>query len=329
MTDEANNTHLKLISIVPAVGDPCTLAQLDDIVRAVLDVPSDATASDGMLDRVRIAARYAVVGGVFADNARIALKISSGGFAALSKSDRRNVYERAQPVLIELARRLLDRDAVRRGGLEVAMLSEDDPRLRTLRCSDGTFALRHVYAAHPHERGTYLPLARFHRYLIDEKRAELVNLASSLGARSLSLLDAQGVRKSGGVSAGIAGAKGFEGNADANASSASEFTLSFLAEEQPLTSPTLPVKLVWFNHEPLWRAMADARISRGITKYTVSFSHDSDFGIDANLCAKVAGMGLELGGKFQQSESIKQTYEVTFWPRGDKPEARDTIVDLR
>lgn len=318
MTDEASDVYPKLMSVVPATGEPLSAAQLDEIVRAVLDVPSTSTMADGVFDRVRTAARFAVAGGAFIDDIRIVEKISREGFGALSDSDRRNVYERTRHVLVELARRLLDRDSVRRNSLDVALIDEGSSRLKGFRCSDGTFALRHVYAAHPHERGLYLPLARFHRYLLDEKHAELVNLASSLGARTLRLLDSQKARKSGGVNAEVVGVDGVDvaAKVTASASSANEFTLEFLAEERPTTPPTLPARRVWFDHEPLWQAMAHARLTRGITQYTVSFSHESDFGIDAGLCAKIAGLGLDLGGKFLQSESVVKTYEVTFWPRG-------------
>lgn len=311
----------KLISIIPSQGAPFTPEGLDEFVRLVLDVPAPTARAEkvkkGLLDAARLAMGMASGAFTIADEARIARAVSSDGFRSLSEADRAYLYDRSRPVLLELARRLLDRDDVRAGGAEVTLIPQGDARLESVRSADGSFALRHVYVAHPYERAFYIPLARFHRYLLDEKWAEFVRLVASLGVRAGRLLDAQDAKTNAGANVGVAGVKGVDVGAGAstNVGRADEFSLSLSAEEPPSGPPHLPIRLLWYHHEPLWQAMAETRIGRGITSYNVSFRHTEDFGVTAGLCARIAGMGLEAGGSFQQSQSVSKTYEVTFWPR--------------
>ena len=80
----------------------------------------------------------------------------------------------------------------------------------------------------------------------------------------------------------------------------------------------MPPNLVWYHHEPLWKALCDARLAHGVSSFKVGFSYKSDFGIDASLCAKIEGIGLKVGGTFEGSEMVEQEYEVTFWRRDGK-----------
>lgn len=91
-----------------------------------------------------------------------------------------------------------------------------------------------------------------------------------------------------------------------------DLTASFEEATQP---PRLPENMRWINHEPLWRAMAEARLSNWVDRFTVSFTYSEDFNITADLAGKISEFGLSAGGSFSKIEIIEQEYTVEFFPR--------------
>lgn len=51
--------------------------------------------------------------------------------------------------------------------------------------------------------------------------------------------------------------------------------------EYPVTAerPQLPEGLVWAVQEPLWMEIADARLARGLTSFTLEIRDMDDFGV--------------------------------------------------
>ncbi len=283
------------------------------MVRKALAVPDGSSA---LLDLARRSVRSInPVGGIVGeiDDARLARTIRADGFEALGDVDKRYVYAATQPMLVELMKKMLKSQLFRENALDVQLLNEGDARLDDLACSDGSFLVGQVYVAHPYSPTLFLSMSRFHKYLLDEKRAEFMQLAMHLGARSITLVQAERSHAEGGVEAGVSGVAGAK--ASGSSTSASNFDLSATYDHMPSTSPRLPDRLVWYHHEPLWQAMAAGRLEGGLSSHRVSFSYNDDFGVDASICATIEGMGFKAGGKFQESQAICQTYDLTFWPR--------------
>lgn len=196
------------------------------------------------------------------------------------------------------------------------ILDSDDSRLNQWSCSDSSFVANTFYARHPADSNYFLRVADFHSYLLQDKRAEFVRLASSLGAREIKLADTQEKDKSSLVNVAVdsLGGKNFNTSLDIKNQSSSSFDLSAsfsVAESLPL----LPDKLRWFKYEPLWQAMAEARINHWVERFQVRFTYSQDFSINTELVAKISGLGLSIGGTFFNMQRIDQEYIVDFFPR--------------
>lgn len=314
MTKEQETARNALIAVVPENYEHLTGDELDLIVRTLLAIPKPSKAG-AVFDAVRQVATSSSFGLI--DDVRLSYELEHVGFSGLSEADRRHVYAVARLPMRAIVRAYLAQAPDYFVGTGVQMLRSNDARLGTLRCVGRKFALRHVYAAHPHETGLYIPVSQFHSYLLDEKRSEFVRLMTSLGARTLRLSHAEAERSSTRVKAGVDGVKAVDAGVKAGvqASKGSRFSLAMTIEERPIRPPSLPRNIVWYHHEPMWQALCDARLSYGVSSFKVGFSYKSDFGVDASLCAKIEGIGLNAGGTFEETEAIEQEYEVTFWPR--------------
>lgn len=307
----------QLIGVLPAGSDTFTDDEIETVVKSLLNIPAP-TKGESYLDMTRRVASMYLTGASMADEARLAHTINQSGFDALSEADRRYLYKRTRPVLHALAQRFLVGIPSHRAGLDVLMLASSDPRLKEVRCADGRFRSRHVYAAHPYDQDFYISPARFHHYLLEEKRAEFVRLMTGLGARSLRLLHSEKHHQGGGAEAGVTGvdAVNVGAKAEAHRSTASRFSLALKVDEKPTRSAALPDRLVWYHHEPLWKELAQARLAHGVSSFNVTFSYSSDFGVDASIGAAAEGIGLKIGGNFEANQAIVHEYEVSFWPRG-------------
>jgi hypothetical protein len=315
MLNEEEVSRHALIAVFPKDAEYLTGEELDLIVRTLLAVPEPSKAG-ALFDTVRRVTSGTGIGSI--DDARLLYTLEREGFHALSEADRRHIYAAARLPMRALVRAYLAQAPDRFAGASVLMLRTNDPRLHALRCVGRGFAIRHVYAAHPHEPGLYIPVSQFHSYLLEAKRSEFVRLMTSLGARTVRLTHAESEETSARANAGVDGVKGVDVGVKAGvrASKGSRFSLAMTIEERPTRPPEMPSNLVWYHHEPMWQALCDARLAFGATSFKVGFSYKSDFGVDASLCAKITGMGLEVGGKFEENEALEQEYEVTFWPRG-------------
>lgn len=203
------------------------------------------------------------------------------------------------------------------------------PELQVFRASDipenlssvdEHFYVGIVYVAHPAQPNFYIRMADFHQYLIQEKRAEFVKLASALGAKEIRLVEKEKSQRgmSGEVSASVpqVGDSVDLGFHSASGSTIdTNFNIGVQGADVPYGFPKIPSGLKWLKMEPLWATMASARLENWITKYNVTFSYNSDFDINAELSAKILNTGLKCGGTFKAFRSIQQEYEVIFFPK--------------
>jgi hypothetical protein len=196
------------------------------------------------------------------------------------------------------------------------------PQLQHLRSADGSFAPGVVYSSHPRDAGFFIRVAEYHPYLLQDKRAEFVRLAGALGAVRIKLTDGQKQKREANAHAKVERAgqhlKGQFAEKERNEAS---FDLSATFEGTDV-APAIPPEMRWFSGEPLWQAMAEARMKHRAKTFKVRFSYEQDFDVSAELSGKLAIAGVSIGGHFSEFESVSQEYEVEFLSgRGDIPRA--------
>jgi len=173
-----------------------------------------------------------------------------------------------------------------------------------------------VYVGHPLRPSEYIPIATFHRHIFEDKFNELIALLSSLGATKLSVSFASNHKRGGNASLSLSLVDELltsaKGSFKAHSSSSSEG--SFEAEFTPVSTPSTPTDLVWFDHESTWQNVANARLNAGLTQIDVALRYEDDFGIDAKLAVGLEGSGLNIGGAFTEFERTVWTFTGAFSP---------------
>lgn len=167
----------------------------------------------------------------------------------------------------------------------------------------GYLQLRTLYVVHPKDPSQYYPAASFHRMAFEHKFAEALRLLTALGASHLVVEHAHG------WSAELEGTAdvpfpeeqatvGLSAKGRANSTS----KVLFEATYEGSHAPRVPSGLVWFPHELLWQEIANGRIDRGLSKFSLTLCYSEDFGVNAQLIAKAEELKIELGGKFKLHE---------------------------
>lgn len=246
---------------------------------------------------------------------------AGANFGILRRISRRDkdmrVYEQ-EALIVELLQALYSRD-ITSILPDAYIVKQGDLSLKQFKCVGDEFKVNYIYSSHPKDSKYFIPLANFHNYLQQEKAAEFINLAISLGAKEVKLVDNKSQKKNVNVSAGITEPTGhadINSNFDLNRNSDATFDLS-IKTQVATAPPTLPDKLIWYKEEPLWVAMANARLRNWVTEFKVCFTYLHDFSINSNLIAKASGVGLNVGGSFNDAIKIKQEYTVEFFSKDD------------
>ena len=113
------------------------------------------------------------------------------------------VYEQ-EALIIELLQALYSRDIASILPEAYIVKENDLSLLKQFNCVGDTFKVNYVYSSHPKDPKYFIPLANFHNYLLHDKAAEFINLAISLGAKEVKLVDKKFQKNNVNVSAGIA-----------------------------------------------------------------------------------------------------------------------------
>ena len=99
------------------------------------------------------------------------------------------------------------------------------------------------------------------------------------------------------------GKPGMAATVEAGAARGSESRILFDATLIGALEPKLPDSLVWYPHEPTWKAIADGRMQFGLHDFNLNVTYEDDFGVNAGLKALAFKSGLDLGGKFEDHEA--------------------------
>lgn len=171
-----------------------------------------------------------------------------------------------------------------------------------------------VYVGDPGVAGSYYPVASFHRFLFEGKVAEALRLLRSLGATEISIEYIEGFNRGAGVDLAMSPPSASGGEIGGGIDRTSK--VSSGAKTTMQLSPTMPAQvpndLIWFASEPLWKEVANARLESGLRSFTIDVNYTDDFGINANLQAKVASAGLRLGGNFTEFQETRWKLSGTF-----------------
>ena len=80
----------------------------------------------------------------------------------------------------------------------------------------------------------------------------------------------------------------------------------------PMADAHVPSATVWYEHEPIWQKVAEARLSAGLRAIDVELRYDDDFGIGGEIAATLTGIGFRLGGDFQKHERTVWNFQGSF-----------------
>jgi len=172
-----------------------------------------------------------------------------------------------------------------------------------------------TYALNPVRPEVYIPFHQYHRVVLREKVAELFTLLAALRAEQVHVEVARGALRSGSLSLGalLPTQVPVQVNVGASAARSSGHVTSFEARFDGSGAPRVPRdSLKWFEHEPEWRALSDARMDHGLTTFRVSMQYVDAAAVTATLGIALQGAGYSLGGEFQQHEAEEWHLSGTF-----------------
>lgn len=163
---------------------------------------------------------------------------------------------------------------------------------------------RVLYVGHPFTPDTYVPMASFHRFLFEHKVAEALRLLRTLGAVDVEVEHITGWRSTveAGAEISVPLIDGVDIGGKVAASSGENRRVISRMKLAPSTDPYVPNDLVWYQHEPLWREVADARLESGLTSFQVDVEYTEDFGVNSSVKTIIAKTGLEIGGAFSEHQ---------------------------
>lgn len=195
-------------------------------------------------------------------------------------------------------------------GMNVALLSRD--QARQLKFAPGHPLEDHVYIEHPVVRGTYYPLAPFHRIVFEHKFSEALSLFVHLGAKRLRVICQHGWGRefAGKLSITLPATDAVEAGIDGQSGTQSK--LLFEGVFNPSAPPTLPDQQAWFEYEPLWRSLADARLRANVETFSLEVTYDDDFGVSGSLKGQVQAAGFNIGGSFQEHLATSWRIDASF-----------------
>lgn len=171
-----------------------------------------------------------------------------------------------------------------------------------------------AYAGHPLKPEVYAPLASFHRVLFEEKFNELLTLLWCLGAADVSIHYVRGYRDAFGANAEVSlpADVPIKLGASAGRQTGRSSEAALEAHFTPTGQPHVPESTTWYQYEPTWQKVAEARLSAGLKSIDLELRYDDDFGVSGEVAAGLSGVGFKLGGDFQKHERTEWRFHGSF-----------------
>ncbi|WP_238656046.1 hypothetical protein [Paenibacillus piscarius] len=172
------------------------------------------------------------------------------------------------------------------------------------------------YIKSPHNDAVYIPAAKFHTILFEEKYNEAIALLTELKPKSLLVECMEGYSKEIKTKAGFQ-KDGINVNADFEKDSRVERKNMYRGEykkPETLERHVVSSEYIWYQSETLWQKVVDGVIRHGLEQVEMDIIYDNDFGVNADLelsLAKVAGGNIAV--KFASFKKTRWKVKATFW----------------
>ena len=164
-----------------------------------------------------------------------------------------------------------------------------------------------LYVGNPMIRNQYVPMTDFHRLMIEQKYAELINLLMKLGATKIKV---EYIRGFGKEFSGNVGLGGVDAKAEYNSRTESSIILEVFFKGN--LEPELPADMHWYDSEPMWKQVALGRIEGGLENFNIEFNYSNDYSVNGELLTKVKDAKLSVGGDFQGHQNTLWKVSGTF-----------------
>ncbi|MEJ8597583.1 hypothetical protein JSO62_02580 [Riemerella anatipestifer] len=174
------------------------------------------------------------------------------------------------------------------------------------------------YATSEIESDLYVPISSFHKYMYESKMSAFTELCATLGAKTCKIVYAEEngkdvtVNFTGKNIPTSAGVLNSELNSNINRRNTQNADIFF---SFPNNKNISRYETVWMNGEPTWNALQKMRLENDVDKYTADFNYTDDMGITAKIANNLNGIGIDIGGKFEEFKKIRYKFEVEFWPK--------------
>jgi hypothetical protein len=171
---------------------------------------------------------------------------------------------------------------------------------------------RLLYIGHPTVPAIYYPAAEFHQRVFEHKFCEAVDLLMALGALKITVRRQEGYNREDArkMDLPLTPTESLGGRIKRSTRRGSE--ILFLATFPGSTSPEQPADLVWLPSERTWQSVVRARTKHFTDSFSLVVSYTENYGVDAGLKAKAAGLGLSLGGEFQEQKDTVWQMDAEF-----------------
>lgn len=181
------------------------------------------------------------------------------------------------------------------------------------RATNGSF-----YLKHPLLENVYIRPCDYEATLAREKEAAFRRLASSLGAKSITLKDAKFFDQKGNLSVdnklpqAVCSNIGISANFEKNGAVIKEVYSEF---GEPRKTPYIPEELKsWTMIDTDLRTMAQDRLEGHLIKHQVTLKFKDTFTGGGKIASEIANKGLDIGGSISKNVSSVWFFEVEYYP---------------
>jgi len=158
----------------------------------------------------------------------------------------------------------------------------------------------------------YVPLAGFHEHYKQNKHAAFIELCANLGAKEICIESAEINEQTLDIKADIKtpiSKLGLGLNVVENHETGQKIAFKFSDANKHIKEFDSP----WLYTEPSWMSMYNLRRNNHLMELGAEFTCLDDMGINASLSNKLKGIGVNIGGNFQEMTKIRLSYSVIFW----------------
>ena len=174
------------------------------------------------------------------------------------------------------------------------------------------------YIKHPFLENFYIRPSEYELTLAREKEAAFRKLASSLGAKSITLLDAKFLNSNGEAKVNtkvmdtVKTNIGISATFDKSGAVIREVSSEF---GPPRKQPYIPNDLkAWTEFDPDLRLMAHDRLEGHLIKHKISLRFQDKQTGGGRIATEIADKGLDVGGKISKTVSSVWFFEVEYYP---------------